>query len=74
MANAGPNTNTSQFFIMLVDRPDMPKRYSIFGKVVSGMDVVEKIGKVPVTPQMGPEDGAPKEKVVMTGVTIRREK
>lgn len=42
-ANAGPNTNGSQFFIMLSDKQDLPKRYTIFGKVISGMDVVEKI-------------------------------
>lgn len=43
MANAGPNTNGSQFFIMLSDHPEVPKQYTIFGNVISGQDVVEKI-------------------------------
>src|SRR3989344_1992054 len=43
MANAGPNTNGSQFFIMLKDHLDLPKNYTIFGKVVEGMETVDKI-------------------------------
>jgi cyclophilin family peptidyl-prolyl cis-trans isomerase len=43
MANAGPNTNGSQFFIMLADNSTLPKNYTIFGKVVKGMDVVLRI-------------------------------
>ncbi len=43
MANSGPDTNGSQFFIMLADTP-LPKQYTIFGEVVSGMDAVDKIG------------------------------
>lgn len=43
MANAGPNTNGSQFFIMLADNPGLPKNYTIFGKVTAGLDVVHKI-------------------------------
>lgn len=42
MANAGPNTNGSQFFIMHADYP-LPKNYVIFGKVISGLEVVDKI-------------------------------
>ncbi|PIS41602.1 MAG: peptidylprolyl isomerase [Candidatus Kerfeldbacteria bacterium CG08_land_8_20_14_0_20_42_7] len=43
MANAGPDTNGSQFFIMLADNTDLPKDYTIFGKVTSGMDAVKAI-------------------------------
>lgn len=72
MANAGPNTNTSQFFIMLIDRDQMPKLYTIFGKVIKGMDVVDKIAAEPITPQMGPSDGKPVKDVVMNKVTIKK--
>jgi peptidylprolyl isomerase len=46
MANAGPNTGGSQFFINLVNNNYLDKAHPVFGKVVEGMDVVDKIGKV----------------------------
>ncbi|RMD51021.1 peptidylprolyl isomerase [Candidatus Parcubacteria bacterium] len=42
MANRGPDTNGSQFFIMLADNP-LPKQYTIFGKVIEGLDVIDAI-------------------------------
>ncbi len=49
MANSGPNTNGSQFFIMHQDNP-LPKNYVIFGKVIAGMETVDKIAEAPTVP------------------------
>lgn len=65
MANAGPNTGGSQFFITLVPTPWLDGKHAIFGKVTSGLDVVETIGKV----DTGFQD-RPREDVVMTKVTV----
>ena len=66
MANSGPNTNGSQFFIMLKNNPGLPHNYTIFGKVVNGQDVVDAIGAV----QTDPKDDRPAKPVVMDSVSI----
>jgi peptidyl-prolyl cis-trans isomerase A (cyclophilin A) len=48
MANSGPNTNGSQFFINLIDTDWLTGRHTVFGKVVKGQDIVDKIGSVKV--------------------------
>lgn len=71
MANAGPNTNGSQFFVVLKDlRGQLPKNYTIFGKVTSGMEAVDAIAATPVKRARGGENSTPTEDVTLERVSV----
>ena len=65
MANSGPDTNGSQFFITLDAQSHLDGRHAVFGEVVEGTNVVEEIGSVPTD-----GDDRPREEVAIEGVTI----
>ncbi len=71
MANAGPDTNGSQFFIVLEDlRGKLPKNYTIFGRVTAGMDVVDAIANTPTRTGRSGENSTPTEPVTLEKVTV----
>ncbi len=70
MANRGPNSNGSQFFICLRDLPELPPRYSIFGHVTDGFDIIDSIASAPIRPLRSEYDGFPLDPVHIRWVTV----
>jgi peptidyl-prolyl cis-trans isomerase B (cyclophilin B) len=72
MANSGPGTNGSQFFIVYRDSATLPASYTPFGKVVKGLGIIQNVAKAGTDNANGNGDGHPREKVVIESVTIRK--
>ncbi len=70
MANAGPNTNGSQFFIVHGTDAGLPPNYTIFGMVTGGGDVLDTLANSPVTRSRQGEESSPAEKLVINNITI----
>jgi peptidyl-prolyl cis-trans isomerase B (cyclophilin B) len=68
MANSGPHTNGSQFFLVY-QNTTLPPNYTIWGRIVRGLDIVQNIAALGTT--NGTADGAPKQPIAIQSVTVK---
>jgi peptidyl-prolyl cis-trans isomerase B (cyclophilin B) len=72
MANAGPNTNGSQFFLVYKNTSALQPKFTPFGTIVSGLNIIQNVAKAGSDNANGPGDGHPKKKVVIESITITK--
>jgi peptidyl-prolyl cis-trans isomerase B (cyclophilin B) len=72
MANSGPDTNGSQFFLVYQNSLSLPASYTPFGTIVSGLNIIQNVAKAGSDNSNGTGDGHPKEKVEIESVTIKK--
>ena len=75
MANAGPNSAGSQFFILFGDADWLPPQYSIFGEVTTGFEVLDQIAEIPLgrgARSADPSPSTPLESLYIESVTVSR--
>jgi peptidyl-prolyl cis-trans isomerase B (cyclophilin B) len=72
MANSGPNTNGSQFFLVYKNSLSLTANYTPFGTIVSGLNIIQKVAKAGSDNSSASGDGHPKEKVEIESVTIKK--
>ena len=70
MANAGPNTNGSQFFVVHGSQLNLPPRYTIFGNVTDGIPTIDAIAQSPVQASSNGEISYPVDQILITGIDI----
>jgi peptidyl-prolyl cis-trans isomerase B (cyclophilin B) len=72
MANSGPGTNGSQFFLVYNNSLSLPANYTPFGTIVSGLNIIQKVAKAGSDNSNATGDGHPKEKVDIESVTVKK--
>jgi peptidyl-prolyl cis-trans isomerase B (cyclophilin B) len=71
MANGGANTNGSQFFLVFKNTT-LPASYPPFGKITSGLDILQNVAKAGTSCTIQAGGGVPKEKVIINSVTVKK--
>ncbi len=72
MANAGPGTNGSQFFLVYRNSESLPANYTPFGTIVKGLGIIQNVAKAGADNANGPGDGHPRQKVVIEKVIVKK--